>query len=1096
MKSAIQPQEITLASHPESQVANSVEPPSRLALPASPTASDEIDQTSGNENDNSPPNSTQHSPFEPALLDQPTEERVLGQIDRLQMRFMGAPDRKLRVRAPRDTTIAPVIAKINCMEWEEFAGSRPDVYPTRRRDIFAIDVLVGEPHITTEIEEETTAEDHESTQQIPSKMSGATNECKSISDSTKFRMRSPERVRLNSQQLIRFLCGNGSSKFITITRPFRALFEEEERIRAFYHELELEAAMPSVIIDAATDSIKEQPPDPVGTTVTTSKTTTLETMGCLVKLMDEYILPRAKFVRELDCTRIYFDELWHLFRPGDLVFSLMYAGMAVDIGIMRVICVQGVEHRAKFRRQGVKGYGASRQSPFEIECVAINFDGRRLGPVLVHLEVDHFEGEKAVRSLPVIPINRLRDEEVQQQLIQNGIYLTGCQDEILQSLIDRGKAFFDMTEMKHMHFSGTTNFGEEIDCPVMIDFERAFTSPEAQGRWYDGQRHQGWKPELLSLVEWTPPQAEGVESYCKSECCRGHEVIFDRHLDRDNSAAYLDSLTRRTKSKMHSLAIHPRSRQEANAEENRIKDDEFLIMSAWVHGFVFQIRNFRTMNVSKVTSIKGSNSDLFDNKSQTYDREEAFDQLVLPPGHQNMIKSLIFQHFKDKQTPSVRQDRWDLVRGKGKGLVILLHGAPGVGKTTTAECVADYFKKPLFQLTCGDLGMWADQVESTLQKTFALAGRWGCILLLDEADVFLSARTPTDLLRNSIVSVFLRVIEYYSGILFLTTNRVGDFDEAFASRIHMSLYYPPLDMAATMEVFNLNLDRLQRRFNRKGIELEIERTKVLAYATQHWYDYPGARWNGRQIRNACQTALALAEFEAQGGNHEAVIGPKTTVNLKVKHFETVANSYLGFMNYLTDIYGVNLDERAKENFMRAGVRSNEVTGPPNPLLLRKHKAEPPPHQSFDRYPQTRYPPNPSAQTPGMGHPYQQPYSQPNDAGFQTNMAMPHMYTQYPQNQAQTQQTPASGFVQSNFITASRPQTSTYLKNSEEGLPQTSEQAQQIQQSQHPQPTNHTQMMSSQANGPPIQPNPPITAGPSYQHVYYPTASQVWPQNQG
>lgn len=41
-------------------------------------------------------------------------------------------------------------------------------------------------------------------------------------------------------------------------------------------------------------------------------------------------------------------------------------------------------------------------------------------------------------------------------------------------------------------------------------------------------------------------------------------------------------------------------------------------------------------------------------------------------------------------------------------------------------------------------------------------------------------------------AVFLRVLEYYAGILFLTTNRIGGFDEAFASRIHMSLHYPQL----------------------------------------------------------------------------------------------------------------------------------------------------------------------------------------------------------------------------------------------------------------------------------------------------------------
>ncbi|KAK0612410.1 hypothetical protein B0T17DRAFT_464423, partial [Bombardia bombarda] len=75
-----------------------------------------------------------------------------------------------------------------------------------------------------------------------------------------------------------------------------------------------------------------------------------------------------------------------------------------------------------------------------------------------------------------------------------------------------------------------------------------------------------------------------------------------------------------------------------------------------------------------------------------------------------------------------------------KSLIILLHGAPGVGKTTTAEGVAEIFKKPLFQTTCGDLGTTAKEVETALQTNFALANRWGCILLLDEADVFLAER--------------------------------------------------------------------------------------------------------------------------------------------------------------------------------------------------------------------------------------------------------------------------------------------------------------------------------------------------------------------
>lgn len=118
----------------------------------------------------------------------------------------------------------------------------------------------------------------------------------------------------------------------------------------------------------------------------------------------------------------------------------------------------------------------------------------------------------------------------------------------------------------------------------------------------------------------------------------------------------------------------------------------------------------------------------------------------------------------------------------------VLLGAPGVGKTCTAECIADLMMKPLYPITCGDLGSTAEAVEKGLKKHFTLASKWNCVMLLDEADVFLAKRKQEDLVRNSIVSVFLRMLEYYKGLLFLTTNRVGAFDEAFKSRVHISLF--------------------------------------------------------------------------------------------------------------------------------------------------------------------------------------------------------------------------------------------------------------------------------------------------------------------
>jgi hypothetical protein len=256
----------------------------------------------------------------------------------------------------------------------------------------------------------------------------------------------------------------------------------------------------------------------------------------------------------------------------------------------------------------------------------------------------------------------------------------------------------------------------------------------------------------------------------------------------------------------------------------------------------------------------------------------------------------------------------------------LLHGAPGVGKTTTAEGVAELFKKPLFQITCGDLGTTAGEVEVALETNFALANRWGCILLLDEADVFLTARSPQDFKRNGLVAVFLRVLEYYAGILFLTTNRIGDFDEAFASRVHISLHYPQLDLKSTLEIFKLNLQLIRTRFQRKGRKLTIDENEIFAFAEHYWTCNEKGRWNGRQIRNGCQTALALAEFKAQGSSHERIIHADAEVKLQVEDLRTVSSAYLDFYSYLTKIYGKDLDRRA--NAIR--IRALETSGKADP----------------------------------------------------------------------------------------------------------------------------------------------------------------------
>ena len=292
-----------------------------------------------------------------------------------------------------------------------------------------------------------------------------------------------------------------------------------------------------------------------------------------------------------------------------------------------------------------------------------------------------------------------------------------------------------------------------------------------------------------------------------------------------------------------------------------------------------------------------------DTESPGSKQKEAFDDLVIPDDYKRVVKSLVTNHSRGSTPIRSRIDEGqqvDLIQGKGKGLFILLHGVPGVGKTSTAESVAAYTKRPLLPITCGDIGQTAEDVEERLEALFLLARKWGCVLLLDEADVFLARRERGDVARNALVSVFLRVLDYYTGILFLTTNRVGAMDEAFKARMHISLYYPKLSEESTMDIWKMNLTRLER----SGRDIDFNAKKIVRFAQKHWEN--NNQWNGRQIRNAFSTAIALAEYdfhaectECQEKKKEP---PPRPVLLK-EHFKAVAQASAEFDNYLASVLG-------------------------------------------------------------------------------------------------------------------------------------------------------------------------------------------------
>ena len=162
---------------------------------------------------------------------------------------------------------------------------------------------------------------------------------------------------------------------------------------------------------------------------------------------------------------------------------------------------------------------------------------------------------------------------------------------------------------------------------------------------------------------------------------------------------------------------------------------------------------------------------------------ELRDKLVLPAHHRDLIDILT-----SKLSVLVQ----DFVPGKSGGTTILCRGAPGLGKTLTAEIYSEVVGKPLYRVHSGQLGTTAASVGATLSAILRRAVRWDAILLLDEADVYIRCR-DNDLEHNAIVAEFLRTLEYFNGLLFMTTNRIDDVDDAILSRCIATIQYeaPP-----------------------------------------------------------------------------------------------------------------------------------------------------------------------------------------------------------------------------------------------------------------------------------------------------------------
>ncbi|KAK8071381.1 AAA family [Apiospora hydei] len=427
----------------------------------------------------------------------------------------------------------------------------------------------------------------------------------------------------------------------------------------------------------------------------------------------------------------------------------------------------------------------------EVHCYGWNCDETHFGLCERTIEIPSFDGTWKILDLHPYPLECLGNLE---------------KTEVLKRLTSSGRKWQLLLGPRHHEHHGTARVLQ---------------------RKGDAKREDKSKYDLdingESLYQLIPIHIEG-------------RIVLDHDTCLEENRESVPSLLMWTPVSQHSeLAVTDLMKSDKDLEglwykyprqsNYQISDLQALICPPSVRGFALEDKVWADFQIAKVNEIKWN--------------LDSFKLVQLDSRIKEAVESLVHMHSK------ASKGFQDFVVGKSKGLVLLLHGPPGTGKTLTAETLSESTQRPLFRVTSGELGITPDQAEEELKHAFRLAGKWNAMLLLDEADVFLSARKNSDVARNGFVSVFLRTMEWFQGIMLMTTNREQDFDEAFKSRIHLSIPYSLPGHDARKEIWK-NIVREQQVEH----DLTSESFDRLSEDTQ---------MNGRQIKNLVRVAIALSQ---------------------------------------------------------------------------------------------------------------------------------------------------------------------------------------------------------------------------------------------
>lgn len=183
----------------------------------------------------------------------------------------------------------------------------------------------------------------------------------------------------------------------------------------------------------------------------------------------------------------------------------------------------------------------------------------------------------------------------------------------------------------------------------------------------------------------------------------------------------------------------------------------------------------------------------FDRLAQRLETPFGWDDLVVEPAVREALEELAYE-------ARARRTFWERPEARrlfpqGRGLLAMLTGQPGTGKTMAAQVLARELGVALVRVDLSTVvSKYIGETSQNVDRILRRAARADVVLFFDEADALFAKRTELrdahDRYANTDTNFLLQAIEAYDGVALLATNQKGHIDPAFVRRVRFAIEFP------------------------------------------------------------------------------------------------------------------------------------------------------------------------------------------------------------------------------------------------------------------------------------------------------------------